>query len=79
MDQLSKVPLVKGSKAHEKICRAVDLIGGLKDVAKNAPQVLQVNFITTKTRASLLRTGWRRLLASLDGLDFMSELWFHKV
>ena len=50
MDQLSKVALVKGPRAHETVYRAIDLIGGLKDVVKNAPQVLiKVNFITTKT------------------------------
>ena len=36
MGQLSKVTLVKGPKAHETIYRAVDLIDGLKDVAKSA-------------------------------------------
>jgi len=78
MGQLSKVTLVKGPKAHETIYRAVDLIGGLKDVAKNALKSFKSTSSQPK-RASLLGTGWRRLLASLDGLDFMSELWFHKV
>lgn len=46
----SKVALVKGSRAHETVYKAVDLIGGLKDVVGDAPQVLiKVNFISTKT------------------------------
>jgi uncharacterized protein (DUF362 family) len=47
---MSKVALVKGPRAHETVYRAIDLIDGLKDIAKNAPRVLiKVNFITTKT------------------------------
>jgi uncharacterized protein (DUF362 family) len=47
---MSKVALVKGSRAHETVYRAIDLIDSLKDILKNAPCVLiKVNFITTKT------------------------------
>jgi len=50
MSQLSRVAIVKGSRSHETVFRAVDLMGGLKDALKDAPQVLiKVNFISTKT------------------------------
>jgi uncharacterized protein (DUF362 family) len=42
--------LVKGSRTHETVYRALDLLGGLKDVVAEAPRVLiKVNFITVKT------------------------------
>jgi uncharacterized protein (DUF362 family) len=42
--------VVKGPRVHETVYKAVDLIGGMKDVVKDAPQVLiKVNFISTKT------------------------------
>lgn len=47
---MSKVALVKGPREHETVYKAVDLVGGLKDIVKNAPRVLiKVNFISTKT------------------------------
>jgi uncharacterized protein (DUF362 family) len=47
---MSKVALVKGSREHKTVYKAVDLVGGLKDIVKNAPRVLiKVNFISTKT------------------------------
>lgn len=50
MIQFSKVALVKGQRAHETVYKAVDMVGGLKDIIKDASQVLiKVNFISTKT------------------------------
>jgi len=50
MIQPNRVALVKGPRTHETVYRAVDLIGGMKDVLKDVPQVLiKVNFISTKT------------------------------
>lgn len=50
MNQVSKVALVKGPRVHETVYKALDLLGGLKDVVKNAPRVIiKVNFISTKT------------------------------
>jgi len=47
---MNKVAIVKGPREHETVYKAVDLIGGLKDVLKAAPRVLiKVNFISTKT------------------------------
>jgi uncharacterized protein (DUF362 family) len=50
MIQANRVAVVKGTRTHETVYRAIDLIGGMKDVVKDAPQVLiKVNFISTKT------------------------------
>jgi uncharacterized protein (DUF362 family) len=50
MNQPNAVAIVKGPRMHETVYRAVDLIGGMKDIVKDAPQVLiKVNFISTKT------------------------------
>jgi len=47
---MSKVALVKGSREHETVYKAIDLIGGFRNVVENFPQVLiKVNFISTKT------------------------------
>jgi uncharacterized protein (DUF362 family) len=56
VDQVSEVAIVKGSRSHETVYRAVDLIGGL-DALKEAAQVLiKVNFISTKTYDSGVTT-----------------------
>jgi uncharacterized protein (DUF362 family) len=53
MIQPNKVAIAKGPRAHETVYRAIDLIGGMKEVLKDAPQVLiKVNFISTKTYES---------------------------
>lgn len=50
MNQSNKVAVVKGPRTHETVYRAIDLIDGMKDLLKDAPQVLiKVNFISTKT------------------------------
>lgn len=47
---MSKVAIVKGQREHETVYKALDLIGGLKDVLEEKPRVLiKVNFISTKT------------------------------
>ena len=47
---MSKVALVKGPREHETVYKAVDLVGGLKDIVENSLRVLiKVNFISTKT------------------------------
>jgi len=46
----SRVALVRGPREHETVYRALDLLGGLKDVVAEASTVLiKVNFISVKT------------------------------
>jgi uncharacterized protein (DUF362 family) len=50
MNQLNKVALVKGPRAHETVYKALDLLGGFKDVVKDVTRIIvKVNFISTKT------------------------------
>jgi len=47
---MNQVSIVKGKREHETVYKALDLIGGLKDVLQEKPRVLiKVNFISTKT------------------------------
>jgi len=45
---VSKVAIVKGKRSIETVTKALDLIGGLKDLL-GRPVLIKVNFITTKT------------------------------
>lgn len=46
----SRVALVKGPREHETVFKALDLLGGLKDIVAEASRVLiKVNFISVKT------------------------------
>jgi len=46
----SRVALVKGPRDYETVYKALDLLGGLKDIVAEAPRVLiKVNFISVKT------------------------------
>ena len=50
MNRPSRVAIARGPRTQETVYRAIDLIGGIKDIAKDVPQVLiKVNFISTKT------------------------------
>jgi len=44
----SKVAIVKGERSIETVSKALDLIGGLRDLS-DKPVLIKVNFITTKT------------------------------